>query len=277
MRTAPLSLLVFPLLLTAACSAPGAAAFPNKQGPLLGTNEVPLTTAGVSTSDLFPSMSVRSDESGIHVVAALIYPVGHFLLLGENDSLVATINGVSRPLVLESGEVGAPHYATTFPSDDAATSVQVSFMRTGTELSAPNNIVPIVPGFRVAPSASWSAGAAKPPFGSPYALLVTPAIPVASNVAFRVSGACVPPAFVGTNHAAISDGVSSVSLDIGRLLDPVASNCALSIELRAETKGAWDAAFKTDPAADVFEGAQARTFQTIWNPSSPSAALDAGK
>lgn len=259
-------LFVLPLLACAACSGSASPSSAPKPGPIAFVDgPSPPTTSGVATADLFPSMSVRSDENGIHVVAALIYPAGHFLELGDGDSLTATVGGVTRTLEREAND-DAVHYATVFPVDDAATSAVVSFRRSGGQPSAPNNVVPIAPAFRVTAPKSASA-VQEGALGAFYSMQLDPAPPEGHEYALRVGGACVPPSIAGAPQRAVSFGDGQVVADINRLLDPTAKDCTLYLELRDSTQGTWDPAFDTDSKQAIFEGAQARVFTTIWNPS----------
>jgi hypothetical protein len=259
-------LYALPLLATAACTASSSSSTdaPPKQGPLLSGSS-PASTEGVATADLFPSMSARSDENGIRVVAALLYPAGNFLTLGSGDTLTATVHGVTKSLERESESGSEVHFFAAFSPDDAATEVVVSFLRAGGEASAPDSVVPLAPAFQISGPATLRA-TQEVGLGALTPAKVTPALPLTTNLAFRVHGPCVPPAFADSDQPAGSDGGDDILFDVNRFLDPVATNCPLSIEVRAETKGTWDPAFHTDSQADVFEGVQARSFDTTWNP-----------
>lgn len=259
------------LLLATACSG-GVGAEGNdapKVGPFLGTGTNPADTSGVATKDIFPSMSVQADENGIHVYAALIYPAGNFLALGNGDTLTATVNGTTQTLAVEMNDsAGDIDYVTTFPVQDTPQAV-ISFMRTGGEPSAPNSVVPLAAPFQLSGPATVVA-ATGGSFNLPITFTTVPALPAqmpaTEALTFRISGACVAAANSGADEPAFADGQGDVFLNLNDFIDPSAQGCAVSGDLRVATQGTWDPAFDTDSSHDIFQGLQHRGFDVTANP-----------
>jgi len=273
------SFLSLALLALAACTAKTSPdETGGKGGPLaFATGPAPKDTAGVATGDLFPSMSVTSDDAGIHVWAALLYTVDDFLPLGAGDTLTATVDGVTRTLERD-GDTQA-HYTTTFPPSAAATNVVISLQRTNGQPSAPNNVVALAAPFTLAATGPVVVPTA--PLQGPfdlsglYVVAMNPAPAPKDTIEYSASGACVP-RVLETPQAALAwdvHGGGGVATGLPSYLDPQTTDCAVAITIDVRTQGTWDPALQTDPKTDVLEGSQRRVVDVMVAPT-PVAAAD---
>jgi hypothetical protein len=245
---------------------------PKTEPALFVIGDVPTTTTGVHTADLFPSMSATADETGVHVWAALIYPAGNFLALGAADALTATLsNGGSAALLPVRTSDGELHYTADFAPTAAAgaTSVVVSFARAGGgEPSALRSVVPIAPAF--------SVGVPRDLAWSQDPMLTVTVTPAPARAKLELDGDCVPT--IGSAPATYDvnvDATGRIAFDLATAVAPSTGPCALGVRVRVETQGVWDPAFDTDSTADVFQGArESRVTTTLDAP--PGQASDGG-
>ena len=194
-------------------------------------------------------MSATSDETGVHVWAAFIIDVGDFLPLGAGDALAATVNGVTKTMTLDSTDANA-HYRADF--DGPASQVVVSFTRTNGQPSAPNSVLTLAAPFTVSapPSFTLTQAASNDFLVGGLTLSVNPLPdPQKRPMLYRVSGACVPGVVAGSDRKVLpfpGENTENAVLDVSYVLDPTATNCDLTFQIRAETLGRWDPAFDTD-------------------------------
>jgi hypothetical protein len=210
-----------------------------------------VTTSGPhQVGELTASISAQSDGTTVHVYAALLLDTD-FVVLDPGDYFTATIGEETIALSREASTDSSVHYTATFAQPSGASDVVVAFHRPDGRAGAPYSLVRLA-----APFAITSVVPASVRRTGTLPITISPAPQIGDDYYARFYGACV-----GTSSELPLAFDPKGNATLPMLAVPTGGGCNVRIELRRETQGQVDSAFKRTLGGGygVMEGLVARS------------------
>jgi len=219
----------------------------------------PPESAALATNEMWPSMSAQSDGQSIRVYAAVLKG-SDFVLLSDGEYFTATVGGqsivMSREPYTDGGKI---HYLATFPAQSAATDVVIDFHRANGRVEAAMSQTIVAPAFAI-------TSAAPPSFklGAPLSIAISPVVATKGDPTDRmtiaVTGDCIDDTSPTPMVTFDAEGATLFDTSLVKLKKG-STGCDVGVQVRHETLGKSDAAFKNGGQTNV-EGLQARSIRT---------------